>query len=181
MIDRRHFLGAAALGALAACSSDKADKLKELDPENSPDGYYKNPAWLNRPDKDFDYFRDNGLDNEGRPRTQASLYKHRPSLAASGDRREFRINFHNEPPHPHEHGHHWAWIELMDGEGQLLVTHFPDPVEDEVFYGSKGVDFTAYFQLPTAATDWVRIRARCEPHGVFTEYFHLSDESKPKF
>jgi len=114
--------------------------------------------------------------NRIRPDTRAkrpdkNVIKHRPNITVSDNRREVRVDFINEPRHPHEKGHWWSWVEVWDGDSDPYHIEVAEPAAGETMWGDRGVDFTAYLYLPEALADRAaRVRAYCVTHGIYLNY-----------
>lgn len=134
--------------------------------------YFTDDVWET---KRFDYYESNAIRPDTRAeRPEDNVHKHRPNVAVSLNRQEFRVDFINHPPHPHEKAHWWSWIEVSGGPKNHYHVEIAEPFAGERMWGEHGVNFTAYIHLPERLRgDRARVRAYCVTHGLYTNYLPL--------
>lgn len=172
MTNRRDLLKSAILASgaslIAGCASDEIDEQYQ---DSDPFAYAEHKDFLTNPEEQFDYHAFNGKDYEGHKRSTTGMDKHRPIVKIAGNKKEFTITFNGgKSAHPHKEGHYWSWVEIVDAEGTMLSSRFPEPSKNDDFYGKDGTEFSAYIQSEEALKGWVRVRACCTPHGEFLDY-----------
>ena len=172
MTNRRDLIKTALMASgasiIAGCTSNEIDdEYQDIDPF----AYNEHRDFLTNPEGQFDYYAFNNKDYEGHKRSETGMDKHRPQVKISGNKQEFIITFDGgKSAHPHKEGHYWTWVEIVDGEGNMMSQKYPEPSKNDEFYGKDGSEFKAYLQSETPLKGWVRVRACCTPHGEFIDY-----------
>ncbi|MCA9771887.1 MAG: hypothetical protein KC466_05735 [Myxococcales bacterium] len=141
-------------------------------PPDKRHAYFTDDTWSNR---GFDYYKANVIRPDTRAeRPEDNVHKHRPNIAVSLNRQEVKVDFINHPPHPHEKGHWWSWIEVSGGPKNRHHVEIAEPAVGERMWGEHGVGFTVYLHLPEPLRgDLVRVRAYCVTHGLYVNYAPL--------
>ena len=160
----RVFLLIIIIAIFTGCNSsgaDEDDKDRQIGVDNAHPDYRPSDNFI--ASRGFDYDKANDVGAEDIKRGERELHNHRPKIEVIDKGHKIILKFDS---HPHSKKHFWAWVEIVDYDGNLIYENIPAPLED-----SPTFEYTVFSEIPFRKR--VRIRCYCQIHGEFIDYINL--------